>query len=163
MFHSKKGVSPLVATVLLILFSIALGAVVMSWGEAYIEDKAEFVRGAQETVAGCDAAFINIIKVGGELEICYQGEDIIEVWIENGPTTELYDIHARIVGTESAATRESILAEPLLPADARKVMFRHEPVGNLRQIKLTPIILRAGTLTPCMDKAITIEHIHPCQ
>jgi len=163
MLYSKKGVSPLVATILLILFSIALGAVVMSWGEAYIEEKAEFVQGAQETVAGCDAAFINIIKVGGELEICYKADDIIEVWLENGPTTELYDVHARIVGTESATTRESILAEPLLPSDARKVLFRHEPVGFLRQVKLTPIIMRAGALTPCVQKAITVENVHPCQ
>ncbi|MBW2986491.1 hypothetical protein KY333_03915 [Candidatus Woesearchaeota archaeon] len=163
MLHSKKGVSPLVATILLILFSIVLGAVVMSWGEAYIEEKAEFVKGAQETVAGCDAAYINIIKVSGELEICYKDDDILEVWIENGPTTELYDIHARIVGTEKATTRDSILIEPLRPADARKVMFRFEPVGFIRQVKLTPIIMRAGTLTPCVQKAITVENVHPCQ
>ena len=29
---NKKGVSPLIATILLIAFAVALGAVVMSWG-----------------------------------------------------------------------------------------------------------------------------------
>ena len=31
-FLQKKGVSPLIATVLLISFAVALGAVVMNWG-----------------------------------------------------------------------------------------------------------------------------------
>ena len=31
-FSSKKGVSPLIATILLIAFAVALGSVVMNWG-----------------------------------------------------------------------------------------------------------------------------------
>jgi len=161
MFRSKKAVSPLIATILLIVFSIALGAVVMSWGEAYIEEKAEFVKGAQETVAGCDAALIKIIKVGGVPQICVR-DDVIEVFMENGPNTDIYDVHARIIGTDGIATRESVLSEPLLPSDARKVMFRFEPVGQIRQVKLTPMVLRAGALTPCTEKGVIVENVNPC-
>jgi len=35
---NKKGVSPLVATILLIVFSLILGTVTMNLGKAYIED-----------------------------------------------------------------------------------------------------------------------------
>ena len=31
-FRSKKGVSPLIATILLIAFAVALGSVVLNWG-----------------------------------------------------------------------------------------------------------------------------------
>ena len=31
-FNNKRGVSPLIATVLLISFAVALGAVVLNWG-----------------------------------------------------------------------------------------------------------------------------------
>ncbi|MFC1728027.1 archaellin/type IV pilin N-terminal domain-containing protein [Nanoarchaeota archaeon] len=34
---NKKALSPLVATLLLVVFAIALGSVVMSWGKAYVE------------------------------------------------------------------------------------------------------------------------------
>lgn len=34
---NKKAVSPLVATILLIVFALALGTVVMNWGKVYIE------------------------------------------------------------------------------------------------------------------------------
>ena len=161
MFHSKKAVSPLIATVLLIVFSIALGAVVMSWGEAYIEEKAEFVKGAQETVAGCDATMLKIIQISGSPQVCVR-EDIIEAFIENGPNTEVYDIHARILGVDGVATRESILEAPLMPADAKKVMFRFEPVGQIRQLKLTPMVLRAGALMPCTEQGVIVENVNPC-
>lgn len=46
---SKKGIAPLIATVLLIAFSVALGAIVMNWGRAYIEDTAAL---AQKSSAG---------------------------------------------------------------------------------------------------------------
>ena len=161
MFHSKKGVSPLIATVLLIIFSIVLGAVVMSWGEAYIEDKAEFVKGAQETVAGCDSASIKIITVRGVPQICHT-DDVMEVFIENGPFAEIYDIHARVLGTEGVTTRDSILVEPLKMGDSRKIMFRFDSVGEIRQVKLTPIIMRGGTITPCLERATIIEPVNPC-
>lgn len=161
MFHSKKGVSPLIATVLLIVFSIALGAVVMSWGEAYIEEKAEFVQGAQETVAGCDATALNIISVGGAPQICVNN-DIIEAFVQNGPSTEVYDVHARVLGDDGISVRESVLASPLAPSDARKVLFRFEPVGTIRQVKLTPMVLRAGVLTPCSDRGVVVENVNPC-
>ena len=161
MFHSKKGVSPLMATLLLIIFSIVLGAVVMSWGEAYIEEKAEFVRGGQETVAGCDAASIKIISVGGVPQICSR-DDVIEVYLDNGPFAELYDVHARVLGVDGVTTRPSVLSEPLKMGDSRRVMFRFDPVGEIRQVKLTPIILRGGTITPCLERATIIEPVNPC-
>lgn len=34
---NKKALSPLVATLLLVIFAIALGSVVMSWGKEYVE------------------------------------------------------------------------------------------------------------------------------
>ena len=37
MFKSKKAISPLVATILLLAFAVALGSVVMSWGKGLIE------------------------------------------------------------------------------------------------------------------------------
>lgn len=37
MFKSKKSISPLVATILLLAFAVALGSVVMSWGKGLIE------------------------------------------------------------------------------------------------------------------------------
>ena len=37
-FENRKGVSPLVATAILIIFSLILGTVTMNVGKSYIED-----------------------------------------------------------------------------------------------------------------------------
>ena len=39
LIKNRKGVSPLIATVLLIAFAVALGAIVMNWGRNYIENQ----------------------------------------------------------------------------------------------------------------------------
>jgi flagellin-like protein len=38
MMNNKKAVSPLIATVLLIAFAVALGAIVMNWGESFVRE-----------------------------------------------------------------------------------------------------------------------------
>ncbi len=35
---NKKALSPLIATLLLVIFAIVVGAVTMSWGKNYVED-----------------------------------------------------------------------------------------------------------------------------
>ena len=41
MFNNKRAVSPLIATILLIVFSLILGTITMNLGKAYIEDITE--------------------------------------------------------------------------------------------------------------------------
>jgi hypothetical protein len=161
LFKSKRAVSPLVATVLLILFSIGLGAVVMSWGEAYIEEKAEFVQGVQETVSGCESAYFDFVTIGNEPQICVR-QNVIEMIVDNNPNIDLFDVHARIVGTAGVYVRESILDQPLKRASSRKIMFSFQDIGQLRQVKFTPQILMGTTVTMCPQQAILVESIGPC-
>ena len=39
MYQNKKSISPLVTTIILLAFAVALGSVVMSWGKGLIESK----------------------------------------------------------------------------------------------------------------------------
>jgi flagellin-like protein len=50
---NKKAVSPLIATVLLIAFAVALGAVVMNWGKAYVNDMIKVADEKSSTVVDC--------------------------------------------------------------------------------------------------------------
>ncbi|MBI2139848.1 hypothetical protein HYU14_02910 [Candidatus Woesearchaeota archaeon] len=36
-FRGKKALSPLVATLILVVFALAIGTVTMNWGKAYVE------------------------------------------------------------------------------------------------------------------------------
>ncbi|MDD5178623.1 MAG: hypothetical protein PHT54_05095 [Candidatus Nanoarchaeia archaeon] len=51
---NKKGISPLIATVLIIGFTVALAAVIMTWGQKFtkdIQEQTEETSGSQITCA----------------------------------------------------------------------------------------------------------------
>ncbi len=134
----------------------------MSWGEDYIEEKAEFVQGTAEVKSGCDLAKISIININGIPQACFT-ENGIQIWIDNGPEVELYNIHARIVGAGGVDTNEEILKEPLLKANAVNAII---PVDSsimpVRQVKLTPKIWTGKAVALCGQGAITLEQLRPC-
>ena len=160
LFKGRRGISPLVATVLLIAFSVALGAVVMSWGETYIEQKAEFVSGKSEVGGPCDAATISIIKVKGQLELCVRG-DTIEAFVENGQQA-LAGIKARVLGTSGVFLVENILSSPLAAGESIKTSFTFKQVGELQQVKLTPIVNVNDKQQFCTQSDTIVEDIRPC-
>lgn len=158
---NKKAISPLIATILLIAISVALGGVVMSWGEAYIEEKAEFVQGVQEISSPCSAVSFKLIRVKQVPQICQKG-NIIEAWLDNGPDADIYNMQARVLGTSDVFTKDNILNMPLKKAGSEKIEFAIAPVGLIRQIKLTPVIVQSGKESFCQEQELVIEGINPC-
>ena len=70
----KKGVSPLVATILLVGFTVALIALIAIWGKRYVEEKAEKEGILAERKAECqniEIEFVSGCKVGVEDGISY--------------------------------------------------------------------------------------------
>ncbi len=69
---NKKGISPLIATVLLIAFAVALGAVVMNWGRTYTQDQIDTAakRSDEELECGLDIE-LKIKEVAGEPQLFY--------------------------------------------------------------------------------------------
>lgn len=157
----KKGISPLFATILLIAFSVALGAVVMSWGESYIEEKAEFAKGVQEVSIGCNSVYFTIMQVQAAPQICHRG-DTIEAFIENGPNSAILNIQAKVIGTDDVAVIDNILSKSLPKAGSIKTNFAFAPVGKLRQVKLTPIIAMGQDIIYCPQRAVQLEGINEC-
>ena len=161
-FTNKKGITPLVATVLLVAFSVGLGALVMSWGQDYIAQKAEFVQGTAEVHSGCDAAKIDVIKITGQQQACVSPSGI-QVLIDNGPDIDVFNIQARIAGSNSVDTVESVLTEPLIKGNAAKALIPYNPaVGSVLQVKLTPKIWTGKDSALCAQSAVTLERLPAC-
>jgi len=159
---NKRGITPLVATILLVAFSVGLGALVMSWGEDYIEEKAEFVQGTAEVRSGCDVAAISVIKIGGQQQACF-GPNGIQVWIDNSPDIDLFNIHARIAGANGVQVIEGILKQPLVKSNAVKVEIPYDrSIVPILQIKLTPQIWTGSNAATCAQNSLTLERLQPC-
>lgn len=159
----KQAISPLVATVLLLAFSVAIGAVVMSWGEEYVEQKADFVQGTIEGVSSCEAVSFNIIKVAGIPQACYFGNNI-ELMIDNGPDVEIYDFNARLVSSKGTYTSETIMNNILKKLHAVKlVITQPNNIGIPQQVKLTPKVIVGNEILFCKDQQVVIEGLQPCK
>jgi len=75
---NKKGVSPLIATVLLIAFAVALGAIVMNWGRTYIDETQDFAKESSEGLVTCSSAVslkIEILKA----RVTIDNDEVTEV------------------------------------------------------------------------------------
>lgn len=59
--NNKRGLSPLVATVLLVVFALVIGTITMNWGKSYV-DKIIEEPGVGEKISGFDSAVIISIK-----------------------------------------------------------------------------------------------------
>jgi len=160
--ENRRGITPLVATVLLVAFSVGLGALVMSWGEDYIAQKAEFAQGTGEVKSDCDAAKISIIKIGGQLQACVAPTGI-QLWVDNGDV-DLSNIHARIAGTQGIDVKQDILMAPLVKSNSVKsiVSYKSE-IGQVLQLKLTPKVWTGTKEVMCTNNALEIESLPNCK
>jgi len=158
---NKKGVSPIVATIILIALSIGIGLLVMGWGRAYIEEKAEFVQGIQETITTCDSADFSVIVIGGIPQLCIEG-NIIKGYLDNGPDIDLLDVQARVAGTAGVYVQESLLPEPLKRLQAAQIAFAVPSIGKVAQVKLTPKVEMNNAVLFCAQKSIIVEPILQC-
>lgn len=149
MFRNKRGLSPLIATILLIAFAVALGAVIMNLGRSL----------------SMDAGF-SILEMEGEKQICYidRGENsALEMTIKNGDVMEIVDLKVSIVGTtNNIINKDSLLTESIGKAELKRVIvpYNSGDVGELKKIIITPNILRNGEKT--FGTGLEIEGIKSC-
>lgn len=158
LIKSKKGISPLVATVLLLFVAILLGILVMNWGRAQLEE-------ASECTVDVGISFVELNK---KPQICYSGSSsngAITFIVENGVSTEVSSLQLRIIGTKDIYITEL----PDSEIDKGYSLMRTVPYdfnlfGDIRQIRLVPKIILLPNKEPllCVEQALVIEEISPC-
>ena len=157
---NNKGISPLIATVILIAFSVLLGAIVMTWGEKYIEEKSDFANRRSEVGTACETADLSIVTIQGLPQVCQRAESI-EATLESGQQPIL-DVHARIIGDKNTLAQESLLKTPIAGASAAKTIIYTNTADNILQVKLTPKAKEGKDTVMCPKKAIIAENIRKC-
>ncbi|MBI3032762.1 hypothetical protein HYY69_04765 [Candidatus Woesearchaeota archaeon] len=149
MFFRKKGLSPLIATVLLITFSVAVGAVIMTYSGS---------------IGECGTVILNVAKVEGNPKVCFNDETgTIEVTLENGPKEELGKFKLTLQGSRNVDNRD--LEAFFGKSETKKLNIPYDQslLGNLEKLKITPIILNDGKEQVCpLNKALVIEGIKSC-
>ena len=130
---SRKAVSPLVATVLLIAFAVALGAVVMNWGKQQVETHVE-------ELEACRDVSMRWYLLNEKEQICYTDSKLVFT-VENGVTTNVNDLKLIVVGLSEIYVKDRTRLG-LKKGDIRTAELDYElaKYGEPQEIRLIPVI-----------------------
>lgn len=155
---NKKGVSPLIATVLLISFAVALGAVVINWGrniEIAKDDK-------------CADVEIKIREIN-DYDICYSDSGsnaYINFVVDNVGKQDLYGLSLWVVGEKGTKLFEvdNILIKKgiLFDKKDKELIYDFTKYGQIRHVLFIPKIKIDSTIDICPKKSIKADKIGKC-
>ncbi len=151
---NKKGIAPLVATLLLISFAVALGIVIMNFGRAQVELEAQ-----------CPINIgLQLAQVAEKDEICYdQTKKDLSFTIENGVNIKVEGLIVNIIGTQQAESFELNNAKIGKAGNyLGHVNYDFVSGGNIRQVKITPKVMLYDSEQICIEKALVIEDVPAC-
>lgn len=154
----KRGISPLLATVLLLVLAVGLGIVVMNWGRASLEAKAQ-----------CSVNLgMRVVEVEGLSQICYSGSGAdgkISFIVENGANADVSQLQLRIIGSKRVYVSD--LADSSIARNyplMKTIPYNFDLFGEIKQIKLTPKVVLFPNEPPlvCSEQAIVVEKVREC-
>ena len=156
---SKKGVSPLIATILLIAFAVALGSVVMNWGLNLNLGKSTDICGNTEIkIRNIDVAEVCFGGVGTNGYINFiidntGGMDIsgLVIWMVGYKGTKLFDLDHILIKKGSLFGKKD-----------KEVVYDFTKFGNIKQVQFIPKIKTSEAVEICPKNAIKADKIGIC-
>ncbi|MFH1505797.1 MAG: archaellin/type IV pilin N-terminal domain-containing protein [archaeon] len=144
---NKKGISPIIATVLLIGVAVALGAMVMTWTKDLAHDPCKEVR-------------IEVYQSEQLMDpgVCYNSDNTIRLKIWNKGTIDVEQLR---ITTEMGIARSKVLANNLFEEDV--------PFSSVEQAKdnawitIVPEVAAENNITTCNEQGTRIDKLlTPC-
>ena len=161
LLDNKRGVTPLIATGLLVFLAVSLAFAVITITEAYIEERSG-VEGLPEGVSGCDEVNFKVTKIAGVEHICL-AESHVDVSIDNGKAIEIYDFLAKIHGSKSVANIHPVLQSILKKSEGVRLTLPFGDIGKPLQVSLMPQIRLGKNILDCDKKMIVVEKMPSCE
>jgi len=151
---NKRGMSPLVATLLLIAFAVAIGVVIINFGSAQVEMEAE-----------CPISIgLKISEVAEKEQLCLdKTKNQLFLIVENGVNIKVEGLIINVIGAKKVFTYE--LAEAKLEKAGnymKYLTYSLEEYGEIRQLKIIPKVKLYDEEVICQEKAIVLEEIRDC-
>jgi FlaG/FlaF family flagellin (archaellin) len=170
---SKKGLSPLIAAVLLIVVVVGIGAVVTGIVRNYVtENKQTITEKASDMKCGVEVD-ITIPVVGDELRICHDsGTYTINFTLENSGSATIDDMQVKYFGTSSFDANDTVGTDTTdFGSDGmdagETIAFTtvyDSGIGTLQQVKLVPRVKVVGRADKayCTDAALSFTEFATC-
>ncbi len=147
LLRNKKGVSPLIATVLLIAFAVSLGAVLMNLGLSVFGDP-------------CKPIDAEVLTLEGMARICLNPTaGALQMTINNPTKSPVDGFKISVLG--DTALNDDVV-ELMKPQERKIVKY---PVGNMSHVDsvtIIPLYQKQGQIFYCPQKAHDYVSIPKC-
>ncbi len=143
LFRSKRAMSPLVATVLLIAFAVALGAMIMNWSDSVT------------ALGSPDCSGINLII---NPYICY-AQNLLRISVQNtGETVEALTFRAVDVNNNEVEFKHNARVV------SGEVFSKDYPfqMSAMTKVEVIPSIIYQEKVTKCDRPALKVENLENC-
>lgn len=154
MASNKKGISPLIATVLIIGFTVALAAVIMVWGQGFIkgmQEKTEAGADVQLTcaqdvvVAVSDACIIPAVAPAVPTQL--------KVTVKNDGNKDLSTLTLRVYESASKIATVNLGALTAFGVNTFTATPTGITVGSIQQVEVVPQVMISGKPVACAQSA----------
>ncbi len=159
---NKKGLSPLIATVLLIAFAVALGAVVMNWTSTQLTpgDQPIIISQTQDS---CTDVVLRIEQIGDKPSICITSDNKLKFMLENAGTVIIKSIKLTIIGSAGDPYNTEIPDSKIPPSEIKRFEVTVPgSVGSVVKLKLTPVTWGTERDAYCINQTVEATTINSC-
>lgn len=147
----KKGISPLVATILLIGFVIAIIMLVILWGRGYVEELAQkrgLLAEKQQQCTNVDLTAVKAERLGEQ----------VKVVLKNQGSLTINKFVFRVVGGETGEGFESRIPLRGLEVKEYIVVFSESEFPDVNNVDVIPHLQVAlGHYVPCSKQSIRVK------
>ena len=155
----KKGVSPLIATTMLVGFTVAVVAMVVIWSRGYIEERAQKEEALANTKLKCENVRFTVE------EACQRGAEL-RLRTKNLASQQVDSWILRIKGDDGVeATEQGVTIKGLETKDIDfdDTEFDAAAVGAISSIEVIPAV-KAGRnkFVPCTGQMIDVRMTTEC-
>ncbi len=156
--EQKRGISPLLSAVILILILVSIAALVSVFLRGMAEENVDQIN--EEKVEMTCGIEVNLkpVLIDSTNDICANSTTVKGTLINRG-SKDLYDLGLQVIGDADIYNNESYGVS--LDVGQSKIItlpYDSTGLGNIRQIKILPIISQpTGSAYICSDRAVTID------
>ena len=154
----KRGISPLIATVLLIGFTITIAAILMIWGGNLVKERAEKISARTEAQTSCTAK----VEIGLNSAKCTTEDnkdivkDIVKISVENKGSDTINAFRARINYDGDSET--TTVYNLLNPTSQTSLKVEYDTSkGTPKSVIVFPVLNKQSLSYTCSEKSKEIE------
>jgi flagellin-like protein len=162
----KKAISPLISTVLLVAFAVALGALVMNWGKIYTQQQMEYTSTKSNEELECELNVELALKeISGEPQIFYynaSGIKNLTFTIENQGRKDIDSLRVIVIGQNGNDINTTELPDSKIVAGGTFKGSVGYTNSTISEVKIIPKLNTTGSTAPtlCTRNTLTIDSIN---